>query len=133
MGGTAALKPSPSPTIRLANYLGDGASDGAAERFYGEYGGRMGTYITLFKYRGAIEGGGPERFAQSKAIVEAENGKIISVYGLLGEYDILAVAEYPDTRAAMKASAKIGNLINAQSQTMAAVERDVFLQLLTEL
>lgn len=93
----------------------------------------MAKYVFLFKYTGAIEGGGPERFAKARQIVAEENGEILQVYGLLGAYDIMTVVECPDNRAAMKVAAKVGNLINAQSQTMPAVERDDFLQLLTEL
>ena len=93
----------------------------------------MAKYLTLFNYIGAIEGGGPERFAKAQQIVAEENGKILQIYGLLGAYDIAAVVECPDNRAAMKAAAKIGNLIGAKTHTMPAVERDDFLQLLTEL
>jgi uncharacterized protein with GYD domain len=93
----------------------------------------MPKYVSLFKYTGAIEGGGPERFATVQQIVAAENCEITGIYGLLGDYDILAVVECPDNRAAMKIAAKIGNLIGAKTQTMPAIERDDFLQLLTEL
>lgn len=93
----------------------------------------MAKYVSLFKYTGTIEGGGPERFAKAQEIVAAENCEIEAVYGLLGTYDILAVVDCPDNRAAMKIAAKIGNLIGAKSQTMPAVEQDDFLQLLTEL
>lgn len=93
----------------------------------------MAKYVSLFKYTGSIEGGGPERFAKAQQIVGAEDCEIVAVYGLLGGYDILAVVECPDNRAAAKISAKIGNLIGARSQTMPAIERDDFLQLLTEL
>lgn len=93
----------------------------------------MAKYLTLFNYTGAIEGGGPERFAKAQQIVAEENGEILQVYGLLGAYDIAAVVECPDNRAAMKAAAKIGNLIGARTHTMPAVERDDFLQLLSEL
>lgn len=93
----------------------------------------MAKYVSLFKYTGTIEGGGPERFAKAQEIVAAENCEIEAVYGLLGAYDILAVVDCPDNRAAMKIAAKIGNLIGAKSQTMPAIERDDFLQLLTEL
>lgn len=92
----------------------------------------MGTYVTLFKYTGAIEGGGPERFAKIQQIVAAENGKILAVYGLLGAYDIIGISEAPDNRTAMKVAAKIGNLIGAKTETMPAIERDDFLKLLTE-
>ncbi len=93
----------------------------------------MAKYLTLFNYTGAIEGGGPERFAKAQQIVAEENGEILQVYGLLGAYDIAALVECPDNRAAMKAAAKIGNLIGAKTHTMPAVEQDDFLQLLSEL
>jgi len=93
----------------------------------------MPTYVTLYNYTGPIKGGGPQRFEKVKQIVTEEKGEILQIYGLLGAYDILSVSEFPDNRAAMKAAARVGNLISAQTNTMAAVERDDFLKLLTEL
>lgn len=92
----------------------------------------MAKYVSLYRYIGAIEGGGPERFAKVRGVVEAENCQVLDVYGLLGAYDVMAVVECPDNATAMKVSAKVGNLIGARSQTMPAVDRDDFLQLLTE-
>jgi len=93
----------------------------------------MPTYVTLYNYTGPIKGGGPERFEKIKQIAAEEKGETLHVYGLLGAYDVLSVSEFPDNRAAMKAIAKIGNLISAKTSTMAALERDDFLKLLTEL
>jgi len=93
----------------------------------------MPTYVTLYNYTGPIKGGGPERFEKLKQVAAEEKGEILHVYGLLGAYDILVVAEFPDNRAAMKAVARAGNLIGAKTNTMAAVERDDFAKLLTEL
>jgi uncharacterized protein with GYD domain len=92
----------------------------------------MPKYVTLYNYTGSIGGGGPERFENVKKIVAEEKGEILHVFGLLGAYDVLSVSEFPDNRAAMKAAARVGNLINAKSNTMAAVERDDFLKLLSE-
>lgn len=93
----------------------------------------MAKYVTLFKYRGAIEGGGPERFAKAQQLIAEDGGEILHIFGLLGEYDILAITEGKDNRSAMKAAARVGNLINAKTHIMPAIERDDFLQLLTEL
>lgn len=90
----------------------------------------MAKFVTLWKYTGPIEGGGPERFAKVQDIVKQMGGKIDHVYGLLGAWDVVSVGEYPDTRSAMEGNAKVGKLIGAQSHTMAAVERDDFLQVL---
>ncbi len=93
----------------------------------------MQAYISLYRYKGPVKGGGPERFEKVKEIVANEKGRILNIYGLLGEYDALIVAEFEDNRAAMRASLRIGNLINAQTNTLAAVEGSDFLQILSEI
>ena len=93
----------------------------------------MPTYITLYNYKGPIEGGGAERFKKVNEIVAEEKGEIQQVYGLLGPYDAVAVSKFPDNRAAMKSAARVGNLINAQTITMAAVDQEDFVKLLGEL
>jgi len=93
----------------------------------------METYVTLYKYTGAISGGGPARFAEVQKLVSAGKGEIVGVYGLLGAYDIVSIGKFPNNRTAMKVAAQVGNLIGAKTHTMPAVERDDFLQLLTEL
>ena len=93
----------------------------------------MQAYVTLYKYKGPVKGGGPERFEKVKEIVADEKGRILKIYGLLGNYDALSVAEFPDNRTAMRAALRVGNLINAQTNTMAAVEGDDFLQIMSKL
>ena len=93
----------------------------------------MQAYISLYKYKGPVKGGGPERFEKVKNIVANEKGRILNIYGLLGEYDALVVAEFKDNRSAMRASLRIGNLINAETNTLAAVEGSEFLQILSEI
>ena len=39
----------------------------------------MAKYVTLYKYTGAIEGGGPERFAKAQQIMAEENCEILQV------------------------------------------------------
>jgi uncharacterized protein with GYD domain len=93
----------------------------------------MQPYVTLYKYTGPVTGGGEKRFEKVKQIVADENGKILSIYGLLGEYDAMSLAEFPDNRSAMRAALRVGNLINAQAHTMAAVKGEDFLQVLGDL
>jgi uncharacterized protein with GYD domain len=57
---------------------------------------------------------------------------MLYIYGLLGAYDAMSVAEFPDNRSAMRAAVRVGNLINAQTNTLAAVEGEDFLQILSE-
>jgi uncharacterized protein with GYD domain len=93
----------------------------------------MPTYVTLYNYKGPVSGGGPERFKKVSEVVAEEKGEILQVYGLLGPYDAIAVGNFPDNQAAMKAAARVGNLINAQTITMPAVDQEDFLKLLSEL
>ena len=93
----------------------------------------MQAYITLYRYRGPVKGGGQDRFEKVRQIVADENGRIMHIYGLLGEYDAVTISEFPDNRRAMRAAARIGNLISSQTNTMAAVEGEDFLQILSEL
>ncbi|MCH8075061.1 MAG: GYD domain-containing protein [SAR324 cluster bacterium] len=93
----------------------------------------MATYITLYNYQGPIKGGGPDRFKKVQEVLETGGGKFLQVWGLLGSYDIVSVGEFPDNHCAMKCIAKVGNIINATTHTMPAIERDDFLQILTEL
>ena len=93
----------------------------------------MPTYVTLYNYRGPISGGGPERFKKVNEIVAEQKGEVLQVYGLLGPYDAIAISKFPDNQAAMKAAARVGNLISAQTITMAAVEQEGFIKILGEL
>jgi uncharacterized protein with GYD domain len=92
----------------------------------------MQAYVTLYTYSGPVKDGGPDRFEKVKQIVADEGGKILYLYGLLGAYDAMSVAEFPDNRSAMRASVRVGNLINAQTHTLAAVEGEDFLKILSE-
>jgi len=93
----------------------------------------MQAYVTLYRYSGPVKGGGQKRFEKVQEIVADEKGRILYIYGLLGAYDAMSVAEFPDNRSAMRASVRVGNLINAQTNTLAAVEGDDFLQILSDL
>jgi uncharacterized protein with GYD domain len=92
----------------------------------------MAHFLTLYKFSGPIKGGGPERYQRFKAIVDSEGGTIVFFGGLMGPYDVMTLTQYPSTRAAMKGSARIGNLISAQTLTMPVVDEPEFLSLLKE-
>jgi len=93
----------------------------------------MHAYVSLCRYKGPVMNSGRERFEKVKNILADEKGGIPHLYGLLGEYDPLSVAEFPDNRSAMRAALRIGNLINAPTNTPAAVEGEDFLEILGEL
>lgn len=93
----------------------------------------MAKFLTLYRFQRPVKGGGPERFKTFRSLVEKEGGHILAFHGLVGPYDVMVLADYPNTRAAAKGAAAVGNLITAESTTMPALEQDEFLQLLKEL
>ncbi len=92
----------------------------------------MARFLTLYKFSGPIKGGGPERFKKFTGIIEQEGGKLVLFGGLMGAYDVMTVTEYPSTRAAMKGTARIANLITAQTTTFPILDEPEFLSLLKE-
>jgi len=93
----------------------------------------MAKFLTLYRFTRPVKGGGPERFKTFQALMEREGGKLLNFHGLMGPYDVMVLAEYPDTRSAAKGAAAVGNLITAESTTMPALEAGDFLSLLKEL
>jgi uncharacterized protein with GYD domain len=89
-------------------------------------------YVTLMKYtqqgRQNINGA-PERFQNARSLVESKGGKIIAIYGLLGEWDLMAIMEVPDEKTAMSISMAIGKQGNISAQTMTAVSEEDFANL----
>jgi len=63
----------------------------------------MALYVTLWKYTkdGLMEiRKTPKRFEMVKKIVKDAGGKLISIYGLMGKYDLMTVVEMPNDKAA---------------------------------
>jgi uncharacterized protein with GYD domain len=92
----------------------------------------MAHYLTLFTFRGEVKGGGPERYKVFKGLAEALGGKIVYFGGLMGAHDVMTITDYPDLKSAMLGSARIGNLINAKSETSPILQESEFLDLLSQ-
>ena len=93
----------------------------------------MATYLTLYRFQRPVLGGGPERFRTFRALIEEEGGRILAFHGLMGPYDVMVLADYPDNLSAAKGAAAVGNLIRAESTTLPALEQEEFLGLLAGL
>ncbi len=59
-------------------------------------------------------------------------GKLIQAYYCLGEYDVVAIWEFPNNRAAMKAAVLNASLGHIQISTMPAVSRDEWKEILQQ-
>ena len=61
----------------------------------------MPTYVTLWKYTrdGMMDmKNTPDRYEAVKKIISDAGGKLLSIYGLIGEYDVITIMEMPDEK-----------------------------------
>ncbi|MCK5514919.1 MAG: GYD domain-containing protein [Deltaproteobacteria bacterium] len=95
----------------------------------------MQTYVTLWKYTkdGLMDiRKTPKRFEFVKKVINSAGGKLLSIYGLVGEYDVVTVMEMPDEKAAAATILKICSTGRITSQTMIALSVDEFLKIAKE-
>ena len=95
----------------------------------------MQTYVTLWKYTkdGLMDvKKTPKRFEFVKKVINSAGGKLLSIYGLVGEYDVVTVMEMPDEKAAAATILKICSTGRITSQTMIALSVDEFLKIAKE-
>jgi uncharacterized protein with GYD domain len=89
----------------------------------------MPVYVTLGKYTAeamkAINEV-PERLQQSTELIESKGGKLLAFYGLMGEWDILAITEFPDEKNATSALLTIGKAGRLATHTMTAIAGEEF-------
>ncbi len=74
----------------------------------------------------------PSRFEAVKKIIESHGGKLIAIYGLIGEYDVMTIMEMPDKSAFTAAILKICSSGRITAQTMQALPIEEFLRITKE-
>ncbi len=95
----------------------------------------MQTYVTLWKYTkdGLVDmNNTPDRYEAVKKIISDAGGKLISIYGLIGEYDVITIIEMSDEKVAALAILKICSKGRISSRTMTALSIDDFLKITKE-
>ena len=74
---------------------------------------KMAKYISLFTYSAdstkAMIGRPQDRSAAAAKLVKANGGRLECFYWMLGDYDGVFIAEYPDAVSAAAASAVVGS------------------------
>ena len=87
----------------------------------------MPTYITLIHY---TEQGvktfkdQPNRLAEARKAFEAADGKLLSLYLTMGQYDAVAIGEAPYDETAAKLALGIAGRGNIRTETMRAFTED---------
>lgn len=96
----------------------------------------MQTYISLVKFTQhgvqTMKEKGVQRAELVKQNAKALGGKLVQAYYCLGEYDVVAVWEFPDNKTAMKAAVMNASLGHIQITTMPAVNREEWKTLLQQ-
>ena len=97
----------------------------------------MPVYVSLVKFTRdgivSMKDQGIKRSDMVKRNIEELGGKLVNAYYCLGEYDVVAILEFPNNKAALKAAVKNASLGHIQITTMPAVTRDEWAGLLREI
>jgi uncharacterized protein with GYD domain len=87
----------------------------------------MSTYIMFGKYSpGSIKEISAERTQKANQLISENGGSVKSGYALLGETDLVLVADFPGNDAAIKASVGLAKLLGIAFSTAPAVSMEEF-------
>ena len=87
----------------------------------------MSTYIMFGKYSpGSIKEISAERTQKATQLISDNGGSVKSGYALLGETDLMLVADFPGNDAAIKASVGLAKLLGIAFSTAPAVSMEEF-------
>lgn len=90
----------------------------------------MPTYVMFGKYTpDSIEDISAQRTQDATKVIGDAGGKVVSGYALLGETDLVLIAEFPSNEQAMKASVGLARLLEISFTTSPAVSIEEFDQL----
>jgi uncharacterized protein with GYD domain len=96
----------------------------------------MATYISLLKYtQKGVETikDSPKRLDAAKEVFKKLGSELKQFYLVMGQYDIVIVAEAPNEEAMTKAILSIGSKGNVQSTTFRAFTEAEFRKVISEL
>ncbi|MFZ5833194.1 MAG: GYD domain-containing protein [Planctomycetota bacterium] len=93
----------------------------------------MGTFFMFGRYTGdSLAKASAARTKEARRAVESVGGSVKVIYALMGEYDLVILAEMPTMTEAMKASLALKRLTGISFYTTAAMPVEEFDKLLTE-
>ena len=87
----------------------------------------MSTFIMFGKFSTeSVKNISTERTKKSAAIIKDCGGEVKAIYALLGNIDAVAIADFPDVKAAMKASVELSKLLGVSFTTAPALTIEEF-------
>ena len=93
----------------------------------------MPIFMMFGKYTSeATKGISSERTKQAREVIKKHGGKVVSMYAVLGQHDLVFTLDLPDTEAALGASAELNRLTGISFVTSPIVEVEKFDKLIQE-
>jgi uncharacterized protein with GYD domain len=88
---------------------------------------RMSTYLLFGTYtQDSLKKISPRRTSGAAALIRKNGGELKSGYALLGDVDIVLIADFPDNAKAMKASIELTRTFGIGFKTAPAVSVEFF-------
>lgn len=93
----------------------------------------MPIFLMFGKYSSeAIKDISPERTEKAREVIQQNDGKIISMYAVMGEHDLVFTIDFPDADNAMATSVALHKLTGIHFTTSPVVEVEHFDRLMGE-
>lgn len=93
----------------------------------------MAIFLMFGKYSSdALKGISAERTKRAREIIKKHGGKVISMYAVLGEHDLVFTLEFPETEKALAASVALNKVTGISFTTSPVVEVEKFDKLMAE-
>ena len=87
----------------------------------------MATFVMFGKYTSkGVRDISAARTEQANALIEENGGSVVSGYALLGEHDVMIIAEFPGIKQAMKTSVGLAKMLGIAFTTCPAVTIETF-------
>ena len=92
----------------------------------------MPKFLMLGKYSSeALKGISPERTDKAVELIRKNGGKVISMYSVLGEKDLVFILDLPDAERALATSVALNRLTGVSFTTSPVVEVEKFDKLIS--
>ncbi len=95
----------------------------------------MQTFATLVRFtaEGAKTiGESRKRYQAYEKLVQEAGGRLVSSYGLLGDYDVLTIAELPNEKAAARIALAVSSRGTVTTKTLTAIPIKEFYDMVDE-
>lgn len=93
----------------------------------------MPVFLMFGKYtRDSMQNASEERTRKAVKIIEKQGGKVISMYAVLGEHDLVFTLDFPDAEKALSASMALQNLTGISFSTSPVVDVEKFDHMVSE-